>query len=544
MLNFFHQIQNHATRFPDKVALWHYKGKDNISAITFSELAEESRRFAMAIHQHIPQQEAVIPMYVSKSFAGIAAMLGVLGTGNVFTFLNKKLRLPQINAILDMTSAPIGLIDGTGSMSLRAELTADSVFARTPWWLLRDENFMKPHEKAIEKMCELGTHIEDCPTSTHVGTLPTLSEDTTRKGCCLFTSGSTGTPKGVLIAEADLRARALAEIEWFGLQPDDVLLSILPFSFDVGLNQLLTALSIGCSLVLLDSWLPADILNATAKLKVTGISSVPAIWLDMLNTDMVFDTANEHASLRYLTVSGGDLSLQHLSQLPQLAPNVGIFKTYGQTEAFRTASLRPEEFSNKSQSVGRPFQGVKFYVVREDNSCCEANEVGEVVHTGLGIMLGYLDGNDAQQKLRPNPFKQTDADMSMAIFTGDLGYIDEEGFLFLKGRRDTMLKISGNRVYPREIVSQLLALPSVQEAEVVGIKVDDDTTLIAFIVLVTATDEISPAQIQRQLANRVPSYMVPQMIHFLQAIPRTANGKTDYPTLINHAQQSLLEKRN
>lgn len=539
MLNFFHQIQNHAIKSPDKVALWHYKGKDTITSMTFGELAEKSRQFAVAMHQHIPQQDAVIPMYVSKSFTGIAAMLGALGTGRVFTFLNKKLRLPQINTILDMTSAPLGLIDGTGAMSLRTELTAHSAFTRTPWWLLRDENFMKPHEKAIEKMRELGARIEDCPIPNGKEILPILSEDTTRKGCCLFTSGSTGIPKGVLITESDLRARALAEIAWFGLQPDDILLSILPFSFDVGLNQLLTALSVGCSLVLLDSWLPADILNATAKLKVTGISSVPTIWLDMLNADMVFDTVNEHAFLRYLTVSGGDLSLQHLKQLSRLAPNVNIFKTYGQTETFRTTSLRPEEFSVKPQSVGQAFGEVKFYVVREDNSCCAAQEVGEIVHTGLGTMLGYLDGQDPQQKLRPNPFKQTDDDAPIAVFTGDLGYVDEEGFLFLKGRRDTMLKIAGNRVYPREIINQLLEIPSVQEAEVVGIKVNDDTTLVAFIVLIAETDEISPVHIQRQLASRLPSYMVPQVIHSLQAIPRTASGKTDYPTLINYAQQKF-----
>ncbi|OQW94032.1 MAG: hypothetical protein BWK79_07995 [Beggiatoa sp. IS2] len=545
MPNLFQQVQQHAENTPQKVALRHWLNKEETTAITFHELAVKAQQFAIAFHKYAPNT-MIMPLYLSKSFDCVAAMLGAIGAGKAFTCLNKKLRVPQLNSILRDSSATIGLIDGVGAMNLRNELTADMPITQTSWWLLPERNFITPYKKAVEKMQELGTEIKSWSTSSteRETVMPSLIDDPQRVGCCLFTSGSTGNPKGVLIAEQDLRKRALAEIAWFELKADDVLLNILPFSFDVGLNQLFSTLMVGCSLVLLDSWLPADILHVTAKFKVNGISSVPAIWLDMLNANMIFNTSGEHQSLRYITVSGGDLNAQHLKQLPRLAGQAGIFKTYGQTEAFRATSLKPHEFNTKQQSVGKPFSGVHIYIVREDGALCQPNEIGEVVHTGLGVMLGYLDGHDAQHKLRSNPFQSEKDNSPQAIFTGDLGYFDTEGYLFLKGRRDAMLKVAGNRVYPKEITNQLLLVDYIQEAEVVGLKSENnETELVAFVVLKQKV-EMTTLQIRRHLANYLPSYMVPREIIILTTMPRTASGKPDYPLLTEQAKSALQPKEN
>lgn len=541
MLNLFQQVQYHARTNPQKIALWHWLNKEDIVSITFHELALKAQNFATAFETFFPNT-SIIPMYLSKSFDCVAAMVGAIGAGKAFACLNKKLRVPQINTIISESAATFGLIDGAGAAGLRAELLANMPITQLQWWLLPERNFITHHEKAIDRLHELGTEVRKWPFTSNnyqPAVITPLTDDPHRVGCCLFTSGSTGMPKGVLITEQDLRNRALAEIGWFELKSDDMLLNILPFSFDVGLNQLLSTLTIGCSLVLLDSWLPADILHAAAKLKVNGISGVPAIWLDMLNADMCFDTAHEHASLRYLTISGGDLSSYHLEQLPRLAPNVGFFKTYGQTEAFRATSLKPREFYARPYSVGKPFAGVHVYVVREDNSLCDAYEVGEVVHTGLGVMLGYLGGNDPQHKLQPNPFHSDKDNSENAIFTGDLGYFDAEGYLFLKGRRDTMLKVAGNRVYPKEIANQLITLKQVREAEVIGLKSQKGgVSLVAFVVLEENAD-LTPITIRRYIATHLPSYMVPKEIVILAALPRTASGKPDYPTLIEQATSVL-----
>jgi acyl-CoA synthetase (AMP-forming)/AMP-acid ligase II len=331
----------------------------------------------------------------------------------------------------------------------------------------------------------------------------------------------------VLISKTDLLNRARAEVDWFGLRPDDVLLNILPFSFDVGLNQLFSAMISGCSLAILDSWLPPDILRAAASYKVSGISAVPAIWQDMLAAGMKFDTNLAHQSLRYITVSGGDMPPSQLELLPQMAGSAGIFKTYGQSEAFRATSLRPEEFAAQKRSVGKPFTGVRVYVVREDNSLCAPLEQGQIIHSGLGLMQGYADSRDPENKLRPNPFFGPSDPSRMCIYTGDAGYFDEAGYLYVTGRRDGMLKIAGNRVYPQEIVEQLLKIENVSQAEVIATNSAQGTTHLVGIVVANNGATLQPMQLKRSAARLLPSFMAPQDFIVLREMPRTASGKID-----------------
>jgi acyl-CoA synthetase (AMP-forming)/AMP-acid ligase II len=503
-------------------------------------LAAAAARFTAAFAEQAGNSR-IIPLLLPKSPDCVAAMIGAVGAGKAFACLNRKLRWPQIEGILQGIGPGLALTDGLGAQAIAGAPPSATAIRQMAWRLVEDGLLLGPQKAAVERLkgeIDLRTW-ESTPQPPLTSVLSPEYKREGEVGCCLFTSGSTGTPKGVLIAQSDLQARAKAEVQWFGLTPDDVLLSVLPFSFDVGLNQLFSALTAGCALVLLDSWLPADILRAAGQFKVTGISGVPAIWTDMLNAKMAFANPGPHASLRYITVSGGDLPREQLDRLPALTPNIGIFKTYGQSEAFRSASLAPAEFADKPTSVGRAFLGTHVYIVREDQTLCAAGEEGEIVHTGLGVMLGYLDGRDAEDKLRPNPFRSANDPAVLAVFTGDLGYLDADGHLYVKGRRDAMMKVAGNRVYPREIVEQLLAGGVVQEAEVVGVKSDDaQTQLFAFVVLARGLTRTA-VELRREWANRLPSYMVPRMAVVVEQMPRTANGKPDRPAMMEQARQML-----
>jgi acyl-CoA synthetase (AMP-forming)/AMP-acid ligase II len=267
----------------------------------------------------------------------------------------------------------------------------------------------------------------------------------------------------------------------------------------------------GCTIILSESWLPADISRAVAAFGVTGISAVPAIWNDLLNAGINLNSA-EHSSLRYVTVSGGDLPLERLLQLKNAIGDAGIFKTYGQSETFRSAALRPSEFADKPRSVGRIFASASVRIERADRTDANPNEAGEIVHSGLGTMLGYLDAesNQALHQIR----------------TGDVGWLDEDGFLFVQGRRDTMLKIAGNRVYPSEIANQIATLPGIHEVEIIGEKdATGETQLVAFIV--AANGAMDADEIRRALMQRLPSYMIPRQIVMLPQMPRTTSGKPD-----------------
>ena len=522
----------------ERAAVVSLKPQNQFESTTYGELAGKALRFANYIGER-PDAGDVVPLYLSRSADCIAAALGTLLAGKKFAILNRKFQLPQIEQALREAKASSLVVDGPALFALRSMAAPESTLSGARWILLRGSNFSRLHEKAL---LALSDAVEISSLSLSSSDLP-LRLDTSGisegAGCCLFTSGSTGAPKGVVIAAQDLAARAEAEADCFELSRNDVLLNVLPFAFDVGLNQMLSALRVGAKLVVLDSWLPADLLNAAATWSVTGISGVPSIWRGLMNAERSFDTAGAHQSLRYLTVSGGSLSDAEVQRLKERAPGVGLIKTYGQTETFRTACLLPHELDRFPQSVGRPFGNVRIHVVRDDGRPCATGETGEILHSGLGTMLGYL-GEGTAEKLRPNPFLDQQDHHEEVVHTGDQGYLNEEGYLFLEGRKDAMLKIAGNRVYPDEISHQMLMIEDVIDTELVGLSDHEgETRVVAFVVLRNGSDLGAP-QIARELSRRLPSYMVPQHFSFRARMPHTESGKIDRPRLVEEAR-ALLE---
>ena len=529
-------LRQHARARGHQVAIETWRDNGVHERITYRELADQSNQFAAFLFQHA--EDSIVLLYMSKSQRSVAAICGAMISGKAFAFLNQKFRSPQIQQVIAQTGASVCVIDAAGLLALRGGMVADSLIAETTWWLIRDNSFGKLHQVLAGQLAKIATvkYFDDLdPGVEH----PIVATGSAQKiGCCLFTSGSTGTPKGVLISAADLHARARAEAEWFALTNDDVLLSLLPFSFDVGLNQLLSALSVGCKLVLLDSWFPQDILRAAADCQVTGISSVPSIWSEFINSQQRFSRDHSHRSLRYVTVSGGDLSRQQLRELPEVVDGAGIYKTYGQTEAFRLTSQKPSDFPARPHSVGRPFIGTQVYVVHDDGTIAAPHETGEVVMTGLGMMMGYLDQASTEEKLRPNPFFGPADSSTHAIFTGDLGYVDEDGHLFLQGRRDEMIKIMGNRIYPSEVSEQIYLIDGVAKAEVVSFEWNDSTRIAAFVVPCAGLS-LDIRAVKARLSGSLPSYMVPNIVITKTTMPLTANGKPDLSLLKQEAIDSF-----
>jgi acyl-CoA synthetase (AMP-forming)/AMP-acid ligase II len=342
----------------------------------------------------------------------------------------------------------------------------------------------------------------------------------------LFTSGSTGAPKGVMISHQDLYNRVRTEIKAFGIRAGDRLLGLLPFSFDVGLNQLFSSLMGGAKLVLANSWLAKDICAAILEHGVTGFSAVPALWHELLAGDLE-ELGRCLAQVRYVTVSAGDLSPGQHEALRRLGPRTEIFKTYGQTETFRSTILFPDEYDRKTTSVGRAVEGCQVFIVDSQGRRLDPGQEGQIVHRGDGTMLGYLaDPAATRKKLRPNPLQaRGTAHPKMVVYTGDQGRLDAEGYLYVLGRRDGMVKIRGNRVYPQEILNQIMAHPEIKEAACLAIR--DKTGQSEIIAQVLPRKGASPKveELRGFLARRLPSYMVPARIELVRSFPRTPSGK-------------------
>jgi acyl-CoA synthetase (AMP-forming)/AMP-acid ligase II len=324
------------------------------------------------------------------------------------------------------------------------------------------------------------------------------------------------------------------------LSETDCLLGLLPFSFDVGLNQLLSCFLAGAHLVILNSWFPRDILKAVGLARITGISSVPSIWVDIISYPKGSSFGHDTQSLRYITVSGGDLSRKQLVKLKRFFVNTDIYKTYGQTETFRSGILKPHSFSENMLSVGKPPRGTQVFILDPEAAIAPPGAEGEIVHSGVGTMIGYMnDPIQTHKKLREIPPSITNLiKADKVVFTGDRGKIDKAGYLYVIGRTDRMIKTSGYRVYPNEVENAILEWAGVKHAAVVGIKNSRlGQAIVAEIVL---DDSHSKEQLNSFLKRRLPSYMLPTQINTVPSLPRTVNGKIDYERIRNRYERNSV----
>ena len=351
----------------------------------------------------------------------------------------------------------------------------------------------------------------------------------------LYTSGSTGRPKGVVLSHRNMMAGARSVAHYLGNHPDDTLLAALPLSFDAGLSQLTTAFQAGARVVLLNWLLPRDVLKAIERERVSGLTAVPPLWIQLAQLPWAADT-DEH--LRYIANTGGRMPGEVLARLRAQLPKTRPFLMYGLTEAFRATYLPPEELDRRPDSIGKAIPDAEVLVLREDGSECAPNEPGELVQRGALVAMGYWnDPERSAERFRPLPAAAPGREPGLvlpeiAVFSGDTVRRDAEGFLYFIGRRDEMIKTSGYRVSPTEIEEILYATGLVGECAAFGVA---HATLGQSIVAVVTPPAGTPLDVAALLAecrSRMPAYMVPARFEPRSgALPRNANGKIDRKAL-------------
>lgn len=522
--------------FSQNTALIQHQANGDSVRLTFQELHTLAGKVYGLFGADLGSGDTV-GLYMQRSVEHVASVVACLYATSAYTTINNLVSAKQVCHIAKDSNLKLLICDNSTLLKLRA-LTQDKVNQKILSTIrivhLRQTEKSPPvHQQTIELLANF-THVESVllPEAQALDLIVPAVELFNKAKLILFTSGSTGNPKGVMIQGDDLVKRAVTESKAYGLQEADVLLNMLPFSFDVGCNQLYSSLMNGCSLVLLNSWMPKDIVSAIVQYQVKGVSGVPSLWLSVINSDAEA-VAPLSDILRYITISGGDMGEKDRLKLRDILSGVKIFKTYGQTETFRSTMLLDEDFDEKHQSVGRPIDGVTLYVLDEDGNKLGAGQKGQVIHQGIGTMLGYIgDAGATKNKLK----KMSDADDDVnVIYTGDLGAIDTDGFLYLHGRQDRMIKVRGNRVYPEEIEKELCAHDDVIEA-VSSYNVLDEA--IAVYARKKQGAELTEKDVIKFLSSRLPSYMIPSQCLLYDDFPRTSSGKVDMLALTVQVDKS------
>ncbi len=455
--------------------------------ITFKELYKSSLNLSFWLNNKVGTNKNIILISVNNLFF-LKAYLAIIKSGNICIPLDPNTEKDNFAYITGLTEPAI-------------------VFMTRETHKLLPVNDLK---------CILPDEIPE--ESRFDNVVPYNSTNSDNCAEIIFTSGSTGKPKGVMISHKNLIANTGSIIEYLNLMSDDRMLVVLPFYYCYGLSLLHTHLRIGGSIVYNNSFIfLGTVINNLLSHNCTGFAGVPSHFQILMRMSDTFKKT-KFPYLRYVTQAGGKLAPVFIDEFREAFPETKFFVMYGQTEATaRLSFLPPEKYETKKGSMGKGIPGVELRVVDKNGEKIKPGETGEVIAKGDNIMMGYYA--DAESTI--NSLKDG------WLWTGDLGEVDEDGFIYLTARKNEIIKVRGKRITPKEIEAVILQIPEVVDCSIEGI--DDSIegeTLKATIVLKDGTREmINEDLIKRHCAKHLASFKIPYIFDFKERITISATGK-------------------
>ncbi len=505
---------NLSTR-PDKIACI-----DQDRQISYADLVAEAGRIADWLQdQGVGSGDRVI-VQIRKGIDEVAAMFGIWKIGGVV-----------VNVNTHWTPAQLAYV----ARDCRAAAVIATPQARAAQM---GENALQGQVKCLihgSRSPNAGDGIwADLPTDRGGQATPVDGGDL---AMIIYTSGSTGLPKGVMLSHRNIRIGAVSVAQYLKLTAEDRLLSVLPYSFDAGLNQLTTMLLVGGSIVHQPLAMPAEIIRMAQDHKVTGIAGVPPLWGPIVR--LLHEAPQPLPHLRRITNTGGKIPPNILELLPDVFPATDIYLMYGLTEAFRSTYLPPDRFAAKMGSIGQQIPNAQVFVIRQGIGIAGPGEQGELVHAGPLVSLGYWERPElTAAKIRPCPELADLIGDQPVVYSGDLVRVDEDGDLWFVSRMDEMIKTMGFRLSPTEVEDHIARSGFV--SDVVAYAIEDADKGEAVQLAASLIGTAQEADLQAYCRKHMPHYMQPQRIHLWQGLmPRTASGKLDRPAIIAAARAAV-----
>lgn len=330
----------------------------------------------------------------------------------------------------------------------------------------------------------------------------------------IYTSGSSGAPRGVVATHENIAFTSERIQRRIAYRRTDVVGLLLPVSFDYGLYQLFLAARCGCQVALGSGMVAGPrLVHTLVDNQVTVFPAMPGLVAALVK--LLERRPVELPRLRCLTSTGEQLPEQLVDRLRLLLPALAVFPMYGLTECKRISILVPSEIEQRAGSVGRPLDDVEVRIIDQDGAEMPVGERGQIAVRGRNVCLGYW------RRSAPTSRRFVSSEGGTTLLTGDDGWLDDAGFLYVCGRRDAVTKHRSHRISLTEVEAGFGSLPHVLEAVAVQAKDGDD--LHVFLTL----GEGAAIPQRRALEGRLEWYKLPDHVHHLETMPRTVNGKAD-----------------
>lgn len=472
-------LEKRAALTPNRVAI-----KDEIGQLTFAQLQALAKSYAYKLAK-LGASEGQTIAILCENGRHTAALIHALSYLKVILVpINTRLSPREIAYQLQDAECQMLIYDELYSALVPVKPTLDSSFRCISTIALDQEDAAK---------CSLMTE---------------LSMD--QMHSMMYTSGTTGAPKGVMLTYGNHFSSAVGSALNLGLRESDRWLLIVPMFHISGLSILMRSVIYGMTVVIHKKFEPEAVNRVIIEEEISIVSVVSNMLARMVAAleEQTYPTA-----LRCMLLGGGPAPLPLLEAC--VAKNIPVFQTYGMTEtASQIVTLQPEYMLSKLGSAGKPLFLAELRIMNEGKQV-KPLQSGEIVVNGPNITTGY--------------WKQAEATSNSLIdgwlYTGDIGYVDEDGFLYVQDRRKDMFISGGENVYPAEVEAVISGMPNVTEVGVIGVPDDRwGATPAAFICLQPNT-ALTAADIMEYCAKKLAKYKQPTYIYFVDALPRNASNK-------------------
>jgi len=497
-----HFLENSAGKLPDKVALIHEDTR-----ATYQQINQLSNQLsASLIDMGIKQGDRVVFIF-ENCLEYVVSYYGILKTGAIAVPLSTDLKPEGLEPLLAELEAKAIL------SSRRFERLLN---ASNPERIQNSKLIIKNSNLAWASKSVSSYSWDDVIGNQYVSET-NIAIDESDLASIIYTSGSTGTPKGVMLSHKNLVSNVLSICQYLAISDQDIQMVVLPFFYVMGKSLLNTHFAAGGTVVINNKFAyPATVIQQMADEKVTAFSGVPSTYAYLLHRSPLKKYRSKLASLRYCSQAGGHMSDQIKTELRDVLPeHTQIYIMYGATEASsRLTYLEPDQYKEKMGSIGKAIPGVTLQILDENGRQIPAGRTGELVAAGANIMQGYWkDPETTTRFLTPAGYH-----------TGDLGYQDQDGYFYVNGRKDNLLKVGGHRINTQEVEDALMASKMLIEAAVLGLP-DELLGHKLMAVAAPVNGECNGNDILGFCSKLLPKHKVPAEIRFVRSLPKHGSGK-------------------
>ncbi len=482
-------LRRNASKFPVKIA-----AVDRFRRITYGELNARVNRLAHGLLSLGVKRGDSVALLVGNRIDHLEIIFATAKIGALAIPLDVKWKALEMGAVLSSFKPPLLMIERECVLEFeKARASNDLSFLKSVVIEDLDYGGLLQGQSASEPAVRV---TEDDPFAV------------------LLTSGTTGFPKGCLTTHRTFVLHCINNAIEKGLNAHDRALLSSPIYFNAGRSFTLGMIYYGATVFIHERFDAEEVLRVIEREKISYIGAVPTMCERLLQVPGIenYDTS----SLRCLAITGGKVHLSVLAGLQKhITPN--IYRTYASTDSGQMAISKPEDLARKPAAAGMPVWCVDLRIVDSDDNPVKVGDVGEIICQSPLASHGYYMNPDATHM----SFKEG------WFYTGDLGYFDEEGYLFVVGRKKDMVKSGGISIYPLEVEGVLYQHPDVIEAAVIGVPDAQWGEALKALIVAKEGAKVSAGQLTKFCKDRLSSYKVPKSFELVESLPHTEIGKLD-----------------